>query len=73
MKTVSGVCQKKPKPKFKLCFDQGKNSSSFYPATNYMTEYASMKTLREHNTMPHPQIVSKKPQPASTDNRPFIG
>jgi hypothetical protein len=38
-----------------------------------MTEYASMKTLREHNTMPHPQIVSKKPQPAKTDNKPFSG
>ena len=28
---------KKPEAKFKLCFDRGKDSSSFYPAFDYMS------------------------------------
>ena len=53
-KTISGNCQKKPKPEFKLFFDRGKDSSSFYPALNYMPDItstnASLKTLSRLNT-----------------------
>ena len=36
---------KKAEQTFRSCFDRGKDSSSFYPATNYMPDIATLKTL----------------------------
>jgi hypothetical protein len=38
------IVKRKPKLKFKLYFDRGKDSSSFYPALNYMLDIATLKT-----------------------------
>jgi hypothetical protein len=44
------IVKRKPKPKFKLCSDWGKDSSSFYPALNYMPDKQPMKTLSKRKT-----------------------
>jgi len=38
--------------KIQVMFDWGKDSSSFYPAINYMSVIASPKTLRRQNAAP---------------------
>ncbi|WP_414703064.1 hypothetical protein [Polaromonas sp. UBA4122] len=39
------IVKRKPKLKFKLYFDRGKDSSSFYPDLNYMLDITTLKTL----------------------------